>query len=356
MRESPARSALAEEAAPEVSGTERSQFMGERLVAVRKLVRAAGGRAVLLDRRRDIAWLTVGAQHHVVLASEAAVAPLLVTADSCYALAPVNEAARIADEELAGLPVEVVSLPWHEPTAVASEATRLGDGAVLSADELGQHLLAVRSRLAPPEHDRMRWLARQLDARMSATLQTLEANMTEDDVAAAMAAELARSGVRVPVLLVAADERIERYRHPLPQGRPVKRRLMLVAVAERWGLHVAATRFRELEPPAPDLQARIGACAEILAAMRAATRPGRTMGEVMAAAIAAYGRSGFPDEWRLHHQGGSIGYAGRERIATPDDATTIQVDMAFAWNPSIRGAKAEATDLLRDDGLETLIG
>lgn len=341
---------------PEVSATERSQLMGERLAEVRRLAHAAGGRAVLLDTRRDISWLSVGAQHHVVTATEAAVVPLLVTADACYALAPINEAARVADEELSGLPVEVMALPWHEPSALDGEVKRLAGGAALSAEDLGLGLLAIRSRLVPLEHQRMRWLARLLDARMTETLRTLDAGMTEDDVAAGVVAGLARSGVRVPVLLVAADERIDRYRHPLSQGRPVERRLMLVAVAERWGLHVASTRSRELEAPNPDLQRRIDACGLVLAAMRDQTRPGRTMGEVLAAAIATYELCGFPDEWRLHHQGGSIGYSGRERIATPGDKTTIQVGMAFAWNPSVRGAKAEATDLLEEAGLEMLIG
>ena len=38
-----------------------------------------------------------------------------------------------------------------------------------------------------------------------------------------------------------------RYRHPLPTGTPVRDRLMLVLVAERWGLHVAATRIARID-------------------------------------------------------------------------------------------------------------
>lgn len=341
---------------PAASTEARSRLMRERLAKVRELADAADGRPVLLDMRRDIAWLTVGAQHHVVTSTETAAVPLLVTKDACYALAPVNEATRIADEELSGLAVEVVPLAWHEPAALAGAVDRLAGGRALSAEELGDGLLGARSRLAPVEHERMRWLATLLDVRMTEALWTLEVGMTEDDVAAAVAAGLGRSGVRIPVLLVAADERIDRYRHPLPKGRPVERRVMLVALAERWGLHVASTRFRELEAPAAELQRRIDACADILAAMRDSTRPGRTMGDVVMASISAYERAGFPDEWRLHHQGGSIGYVGREHIARPGDGTAIEPGMAFAWNPSIRGAKAEATDLLHHDGLESLVG
>jgi antitoxin VapB len=113
---------------------------------------------------------------------------------------------------------------------------------------------------------------------------------------------------------------------------------------------VAVTRFAELRPPDADLSARMAAAEQVHAAMIEATRSGRTLGDVFAAAQAAYADAGHADEWRLHHQGGIIGYQGRERIAVPGDPTVIRAGMAFAWNPSVAGAKAEETVLLADDG------
>jgi Xaa-Pro dipeptidase len=111
-------------------------------------------------------------------------------------------------------------------------------------------------------------------------------------------------------------------------------------------LHAATTRFAELEPLDEDLLGRTQAVGRVHAAMVAATRPGQTLGDVIAAAQRAYADAGHPEEWRLHHQGGIIGYRGRERIAVPGDPTRIEAGMAFAWNPSIAGAKAEETILL----------
>jgi Xaa-Pro aminopeptidase len=88
--------------------------------------------------------------------------------------------------------------------------------------------------------------------------------------------------------------------------------------------------------------------------MHAATRPGATLGDVVTVARSAYAGAGFPDEWRDHHQGGSIGYQARERIALPGDTTVIEPGMAFAWNPSIAGAKAEDTILVTDGGARTV--
>jgi hypothetical protein len=48
------------------------------------------------------------------------------------------------------------------------------------------------------------------------------------------------------------------------------------------------------------------------------------------------------------------GYASREIIATPRTTQEIQVGHAFAWNPSITGAKAEETFLLTEAGPEVI--
>ncbi|HVL54618.1 MAG TPA: M24 family metallopeptidase [Vitreimonas sp.] len=113
---------------------------------------------------------------------------------------------------------------------------------------------------------------------------------------------------------------------------------------------MAVTRFRELAPPAPDLARRIAAVRDIERAVHEATRAGTTLGQVFAAGQAAYAAAGFADEWRNHHQGGSIAYQGRETIATPGDRTVVEPGMAFAWNPSVPGAKVEDTFILGSDG------
>jgi hypothetical protein len=48
------------------------------------------------------------------------------------------------------------------------------------------------------------------------------------------------------------------------------------------------------------------------------------------------------------------GYASREIIATPETRQEIREGQAFAWNPSLVGAKAEETFMLGPDGTEVL--
>ena len=70
------------------------------------------------------------------------------------------------------------------------------------------------------------------------------------------------------------------------------------------------------------------------------------MAEIFAAGVKAYRDSGFPEEWRQHHQGGPTGYAGRYFKATPTEERKVIADSAFAWNPSITGTKSEDTILI----------
>lgn len=333
---------------------ERAALFAERLNLIRGALEEHGAPAALLQTRRNFAWATVGAEAHVVTATEAAVAGLLVTRDAAVILAPVNEAPRLRDEELAGLDLEVREIPWHDEGAMSGEAQRIAGARPADDAALEATLMPMRCVLSDLEVDRMTWLAERVVSATAAGLAAVEPGVTEHAIAAAAQAALTVEGVRAPVLLVAADDRIARYRHPLPTDQPVAHRAMVVLVAERWGLHAALTRFAELRDPNADLADRIAASHGVHAAMLDATRPGRTLGDVLATAQAAYADAGHPEEWRLHHQGGIIGYQGRERIATPGDATEIREGMAFAWNPSIAGAKAEETVILTAEGVKVL--
>jgi Xaa-Pro dipeptidase len=321
----------------------RASEVRRRIDLVRRAVADAGARGALLRARRNFSWLTAGGVNHVVQSTELGAAPLLVTPDRCVVLAPVNEAARIRDKELAGLPIEIEEIAWHEPLEAPYPGTRLAGDA-----DLEDWLIASRMRLADFERQRLVRLAASVATAVEGVLAVAASGDTELSLSGRLAERLSAEGIRLPVVLAAADERIHRYRHPLPTAARLARRIMLIAVGERWGLHAAVTRIRELEPPDDALGERIAAVSEVLAAMHAATRPGSTLGDVFAAAQQAYEATGFQDEWRRHHQGGILGYQPRERIATPHDPTSIEPGMAFAWNPSVPGAKAEESALLDD--------
>ncbi|MFL5650801.1 MAG: M24 family metallopeptidase [Chloroflexota bacterium] len=327
----------------------RQSIVEERLERLRALVSSKDADAALLSSRANVSWATAGGQHHIVMSSETGVAGLLVTRDRAWLVAPSIETARLAAEEVPDLGIEVVPVPWWEREGIADAVGRLTSGGrVLSDAELAPDLRAMRSVLGASDQDRLMALGRVAERAIGDALADIEPGQSEDALAASLVGRLV--GVRAPVVLVAADDRIARYRHPLPSGSAIRRRVMVVVVAEAWGLHVAATRFREFEEPTADLARRIDAVAGVHRAMIDATTIGATLGDVFATAQAAYAEAGVPDEWQDHHQGGTIAYQGREVVAVPDDPTRIEPGMAFAWNPSIAGAKAEDTFVVTVDG------
>jgi Xaa-Pro aminopeptidase len=329
----------------------------QRIGALRRLLVERDAVALRLESRRDFAWLTVGGLNHVLLSSEQGVAPIVVTASDAVALTPINEQARIADEELAGLPLRTVGVPWFDQSATDRETRAIaGDGPILSGGDVAAELETMRTTLEPIERERMRAIAGLVDEALAHALDSATRGTSEHEVAARAGQVVGSAGARLPVILVAADERIERYRHAIPTDTRIERRVMVVVVAEKWGLHVAATRFRDLRPRGTEVDKRAAAIDDVMDRMRAATVVGNTFDDVLTVARAAYAEHELSNEWELHHQGGSIGYAARERIASPGDRTPIRAGMAFAWNPSAVGYKAETTLLLDSDGnQETLL-
>jgi hypothetical protein len=84
------------------------------------------------------------------------------------------------------------------------------------------------------------------------------------------------------------------------------------------------------------------------------TRPGVLARDVLQKGIDAYREKGYPDEWKLHHQGGSIGYTGRDYRANLKTPDIIRENQAFTWNPSIAGTKSEDTILATSKGPEMI--
>lgn len=314
--------------------------------------------ALLLRRPANFAWYTGGADNRVDHSDPLGVAGILLTNDAEYVLTDNIEAPRMRGEQTPEM--EVVEHPWHEgPASLLRELT--GGGAP-GADHASEGTRDVSPEISPLRHvldaaavARYRLLGADAVAAVSAAAASLEPETDELEAAAMLAVACRRRGIFAPVLLAASDRRVGIYRHPIPSGGPLGRRAMLVVCAERGGLFANLTRLVAFEEPDPETARRQEACETILRRMREeATVPGRTLSEAFDDCRRFYAEAGFPDGWRDHHQGGLTGYASREVVASPDTPRKIKTDQAFAWNPSLKGAKAEETFVLTDAGPEIL--
>ena len=316
---------------------------------------------VLLRRNENIAWATGGAvELRVLTPSETGVGSLLITATGKrYYFTTENEAPRLHDEEFAALDFEPVLFPWHGDDTIAA-AKKLAGGPlgtdVPTANLAQVNFYPLRQSLSETEMERYRWLGAETANATVESLHQVEPGLSEYDLEAITAENLLRRGILPSVALYAVDERIHKYKHAVPRGKRLKQYGMLNLCTRKWGLAISITRFIHFGDVPDELQARFVASANVNAALLDATREGATSAQLFKVAKDAYAAEGFAGEEQLHHQGGAAGYGEREWVATPNGMETVVNHQAFAWNPSIRGAKAEDTVLLRDGKIEWLTG
>jgi Xaa-Pro dipeptidase len=326
--------------------------------SLRELMDGHGVGALLLSSSANFAWYTGGADNRVDHADPIGVASVLVTMDDAYILTNNIEAPRMREEQTPEM--EVLEHPWHEePIAILREL--IGDAGVGTdfpsefGPDLSLEIAPLRYVLDEEAIEDYRRLGADTSLAMSEVVGSLTPETHELKAAADLSAACLRRGMYVPVLLAASWERLIRYRHPVPYGGTLGKQAMLVACAERGGLFVSVTRMIYFEEPDPQTARRQEACEEVLRRMREeATREGRTLSQAFEDCRSFYAEAGFPEGWKDHHQGGMTGYASREVIATPGTQQEIRKGQAFAWNPSLEGAKAEETFVLGQDGPEIL--
>lgn len=321
------------------------------------LIDRRGLGAALLRRPANFAWYTGGADSRVDHVVPQGVADMIVTAAGDeLVLTSTIEAPRFRGEQTPSL--EVIEYPWFEDREAAVRSV-VGDLAIGSdvgfGTDIGEEVAALRRVLDPDAVERLRSVGHDASLAMTDAAAAVEPGMTEFEAVAALQAACLTRGLSASVLLAAADERIALHRHPVPVGAVIKRRAMLVASAERGGLYANLTRIVEFEELDSEEARRVAACEEILARTRdEATRTGRTLAAAFGDICRFYADAGFPDEWKLHHQGGTCGYGSREIIASPATDWVIGPGQAFAWNPSITGAKTEETFVLTETGPEVV--
>jgi len=338
----------------------------EKRARLLKLMKERGWGAVVFTRRHNFSWASGGSDNHVRHGSEMGVASLIIFLDGRKVVFTSNiEAPRIMDEELGGLGFELVQYQWFSPRERAEALASLlrttkaaSDDETPGTEDIEPWMPGLRMRLSRHEIAKYRWLGKATGQGLGEASRRIARGMTEEEIAAMLFSTLQAKSVKATVMLVAADDRIMKYRHPIPTTTRVKHSAMVVVCARRWGLVCSATRLVTFGKPSPELKRKHEACAYVDAAFIAASRPGTPMVEVFEKGRTAYAERGFPNEWRHHHQGGPTGYIEREFTVNPETPKEQKVEagMAFAWNPSIAGTKSEDTILVTAKGSEIITG
>jgi len=298
-------------------------------------LRATGREGAVITRRCNVSWLT-GADTHVVRSMTQGVCRLHVSPRELVVETDRIEHHRLRDEEF-GSEWRFQVREWFEP------APPVPEGWV--SDELDDFCQPLRASLSQAEQAYVRTLGRECAEVMAREMKGVRRGLSEHELAGRIVGSLRARGIFTPVMLVAADDRIRSYRHPIPTDRTIERAVMAAICAERRGLIVSITRLVHFGPIDADLDARHRACQAVNRTYHDATRPGERWCDILRRGIDTYAARGFDGEWKLHHQGGPMGYAARDFIVTPDQTQTVQPHQLVGWNPSVTGTKCEDTIL-----------
>ena len=335
----------------------------DKLQRLARVAGEGGFGGILLAAHHNLAWLTSGRHNRVDASREIGTARLLVAADRRrFVLANAIEMPRMLDEALAGLEYEPIEYPWtddQDPAhAVRAARSAIGGERPLGSDWPLPDVTVVdgaigraRALLTDAEVARYRALGAEAGLMMGAVCQALTPGDDERDISRAVIDGAASIRARAIVSLVGSDERLSRYRHPVPAAAQWKHVVMVALCAERDGLVVSLSRIVSAGGPSA-LESRTRAAASVFGRILDATRPGAKAADLYNVAAEGYRVAGFPGEELKHHQGGAIGYRAREWVAHPRSHEVVHERQAFAWNPTITGTKVEDTALVIGDRLE----
>ncbi|NGM67638.1 M24 family metallopeptidase [Natronolimnobius sp. AArcel1] len=318
--------------------------------------------SVWFARPNSFAWLT-GGSNVIDREADAGVAAVGYDGDVCVVTDTI-EAARTEAEELPDLEddVRLEQFDWHAMSLADAIAAQVGaderGAADIDVDGLERlNPTTIRQPLTDRDRERYRELSVETAAAVESVCRELRPEDSELEVASALQVALSARNIEAPVRLVGGSERATQYRHYTPTQTELGDYALVSVTAEKYGLHASCTRTVAFD--APDwLEARHEAATRIdtteLAATQAAAANDAIAGELFSAVQDAYAAVDYEGEWEYHHQGGAAGFAGREWIATPDHEAPVEAPMAYAWNPTVQGAKSEDTALVTDEEIEVL--
>lgn len=315
--------------------------------------------AMYLARISSFAWATCGAASYINTATNTGEAALLITKTGRYLITNNIEAVHYDKEEkLKEQGWEFELNPWFQSSDALQRRTggmKLGaDISMPGAVDLGDEIAELRMNLLPEEVARYREVSRLCAEAMEVATRAARPGMSEYELAGRLAQESYNREVLPIVALIATDERIFGVRHPLPTSKKLDKYGMLIMCGRKYGLVTSVTRLVHFGPLTDEIKRKQDLVVKVDAQVIAGTSPGATLGDMFGKIQQAYASVGYPEEYRLHHQGGPGGYEPREFIAKPGLPQKVAANQAYAWNPTITGTKVEDTVLITENGHEVM--
>ena len=317
---------------------------------------------VIISKANNWSWVTGGRDARIVYSKEANLVDLVITNDlQKYCISTNVEAPRLEKEDLNNLDYKIISFPWYDYSEKLKIVKSLIEGKKFASDtaiegaiSLDSDFDKLRYSLTKNELKKYRLLGEWCRDAVESTTKEIEPGMTEQAISGIIVGKLGKKGIFCDVIMAAADERIFDFRHPLTADKKINKYVMILICASKWGLVLAMTRLVHFGKLPEELEIKIRKVTEIDAKLIANTRPDKVMKDFDKIIPQAYKDAGYPDMWKMHYQGGPIGYGDREYEWEPNSEMGFYNNQAIAWNPTITGTKSEDTFLYVDGNIEII--
>lgn len=316
------------------------------LVSIRKYISSNNIDGVLLNRRSSFAWFSQG-ESSMNFYTDFGLAFIYVDKNDAFCYTSNNEQRRIESKIFKGeFPVK--SFSWVE--GPQKNISKLIEGKNINADfslngtkEDFANIKKLRYSLSDTHINIARELGKKSACILENTIKNIKQGLKEYEIEAEIRYSFGKEGIECPVLLIASDDNLNKYRPPLATNNIANERFMAVLCPRYKGVVVALSRIVYFRKRTNEEKKRDEAICKINNTLISLTNVGtssKTLWDIM---LKAYKENGVENEYLNHHQGGAIGFESREWVLRPTLEETIVANQMIAYNPTLIGTKAEET-------------
>jgi Xaa-Pro dipeptidase len=250
---------------------------------IQKLIDEKNLDGVLLRKQNNFTWFTAGAYNMVWVVTEIGMTSILITKSGRYLLSNKIETPRMQIEEgLQELQFELLEYEWSEDREaefvkkIAGPLEKVGcDSIFQNCIYLYDEIKELRYSLTENEVERYMFLGMKTSEAAEKVLLGVRPGDKECEVAGRVAEEIWRDRIDPVAFMVAADDRVYKYRHPIPTDRMIQRYVMLCVNARFKGLITTITRILHIGKPQEKLLKQFTDNVEIECRMIEASKPGQ---------------------------------------------------------------------------------
>lgn len=324
---------------------------------LRTLLAESGYESAILTRRSNFAWITGGGDAVSSRVSPTSPVYLVITPRQKYAVGYSMDLPWTMENALDGLEYRAVMLPpfGKTPEAAAlelAEGRAAADDSFLGLDNIQARIVKAHEPYTPEEMARYRQLAQDCNDIQIELAGWVQPGMTERHVLAHMWQLFLERGCEGHYMFVGSDDRISRFRHPVPSDKPIEKVVMLAPAVARWGLLISTSRTICFGEPSAELRRRFNAMSAIQAALLARTQLGTPLTSLFTLIMEQFERAGFPEERYNHFHGGPVGYWAGYAERMRDPAEVVKPNMAFLYYLTVAGVHTEELMLVDERGAE----